>query len=1080
MIASANEKQIMRASAGTGKTFQLSNRFLGLLTSDVECPTILATTFTRKAAGEILDRIIFRLAEAAIDSDAASELAKFVGDATVDSEKCKSILTEVMQELHRVQIGTLDSYFSRLARSFSLELGFPADWRIINESNFEQMMLRDEAIEAVLNEGKAKELVHLLTKGDATRGVSSLIRRAVNSLYSLFLDSPKEAWYRVQRPKMLNEEQIYDLLSQLEAVEYPTPGMKKKVDVDIEKFALEKYTDFIKAGLANKVRKGESIFNRKEIPAEAIAIYKELLAHARNVQLKIIADQTEANYKVLELYHDAFQRLKAERRTVQYDDITRGLGDLVEKINLKYVGFRMDRRVNHLLLDEFQDTSPQQWRVIRPFAKRVCSHEATEEFSSAVEPHRLEDARSFFCVGDIKQAIYRWRGGEAGIFDRVAEEFSAVEEATPLVKSYRSSQIVIDTVNQLFKNMSSHPGLENYQPFVESWCDRFLEHSTAKDKLAGYATVESAESAEMTFDYAADKVLTLTEQAPDKTIGVLVRKNDAVRKMIYTLGKKGIVASEEGGNPLTDSAAVQVVISVLRLADHPGDKISWFHALHSPLANLLSLVDEDGKPLRYDAGHIAEVAFAIRKQLLTKGYGKVMQEWAAELKPACNRRETDRVNQLLDLAFNVEKQTTLRPTDFVKLIESQRVSDPSASKVRVMNIHQAKGLEFDAVILPELSQYLITMTPTCVYKRESPGKPIETVCRYVNAYNQSLLPDNLRGLFDHYQEQEIQDQLCLLYVAMTRARQALHIILEPKVNERSFPKTVAGLVRAGLTDHSPVEPCEMLYEAGDPRWFEKQGDEPEKDDNDDAGENAGQKSEEYIKSYPAMAWNKPIRLADSAPTVRRGLETLSPSKVEGGKQINVMDILESKSNIAAMQRGELIHRFFKELQWLEISKPNFATLQEIAKDFLDLQVDLTQVVDDFHMMLKRDALLSLLSENDQIETTSLTYDVGEDLKTQVLNERRFAIRIDNNILQGSIDRLVLFSNSENEIVAADIVDFKTDHIDQWNLFSVRDKIEYYRPQLNAYKQAVSKLYGIPDHRITTKLVFCRYGQVEHV
>ncbi|MCH5375566.1 MAG: UvrD-helicase domain-containing protein, partial [Planctomycetes bacterium] len=174
---------LIRASAGTGKTFQLSNRFLALLRHGVGCDHILATTFTRKAAGEILDRIILRLAEATQNEGKLAELRSFTGDDRFDRNDCLMLLQSVMRHLHRLRVGTLDSFFAQVARSFSLELGLSPGWTIIDD--LLDARLRRDAIHAVLSAGDTGELrtlIQLLTKGEASRGVSQLIRDTVDEL----------------------------------------------------------------------------------------------------------------------------------------------------------------------------------------------------------------------------------------------------------------------------------------------------------------------------------------------------------------------------------------------------------------------------------------------------------------------------------------------------------------------------------------------------------------------------------------------------------------------------------------------------------------------------------------------------------------------------------------------------------------------------------------------------------------------------------------------------------------------------------------------------------------------------------
>ena len=168
---------VIRASAGTGKTYQLAVRFIGLLAAGARPDEILATTFTRKAAGEILDRVLYWLAQAAADDVEREKLARAIGSKSLSREKCRELLIAMVRRLHALRMGTLDSYFLQVAVSFGQELGLSPGWSICDE--LIDAVLRDEAIELVLARGRLSDLstlVHSLTKGAAARSVARLVR----------------------------------------------------------------------------------------------------------------------------------------------------------------------------------------------------------------------------------------------------------------------------------------------------------------------------------------------------------------------------------------------------------------------------------------------------------------------------------------------------------------------------------------------------------------------------------------------------------------------------------------------------------------------------------------------------------------------------------------------------------------------------------------------------------------------------------------------------------------------------------------------------------------------------------------
>ena len=191
---------VIRASAGSGKTHQLTNRYLKLLATGVEPDAILATTFTRKAAGEIIERVLHRLAKAAGDPTAAKELATQLEltPNSSDAEYFAKLLRAMLRSLHRARISTLDSFYIALAGSFSFELGMPAGWSICEDQDDE--LLRREALERILDQHPQdiERLFPLLSKGENKRSVHRELQDVIARHHEIFLGSELAAWNRLQ------------------------------------------------------------------------------------------------------------------------------------------------------------------------------------------------------------------------------------------------------------------------------------------------------------------------------------------------------------------------------------------------------------------------------------------------------------------------------------------------------------------------------------------------------------------------------------------------------------------------------------------------------------------------------------------------------------------------------------------------------------------------------------------------------------------------------------------------------------------------------------------------------------------
>ncbi len=1047
---------LIRASAGTGKTFQLSNRYISLLNSGAPAEEILATTFTRKAAGEILDRVVIRLAEAAVDEVKLKELASHIAAPPINRARCLELLAQLTRNLHRLRICTLDSFFSQLAGSLSLELGLPPGWKIVEEIHDAQ--LRNESIEAILQSGSTREvsrLMNLLTKGEAERSVSSLIRETVKHLYDLYVETEADAWRRFPEPKFLTNEKLLETTEQLHTVEIPEDKRWQRArENDWRAAMLNDWELFISKGLAAKVMEGKTAFGSKPISTDLISIYQRLLGHARAQIIDALAKQTAGTHELLEKFDKVYQSGKHEMRVLRFEDITRFLSRLATHDHGQHQ-YRLDAPLSHLLLDEFQDTSLAQWLVLRPFAERVTKRSGQQSF------FWLGGQSSFFCVGDVKQAIYGWRGGRSEIFNALEAQLDDLQHET-LNESRRSAQPIIDTVNRVFTNLTDHPNLETLEHGVGQWCKKFERHTTAMHDLHGYAELITAprgsadeRQIDATLRYTAEKIDELVQECPGRSVGVLCRRNTVVAQVIYELRRRGVPASEEGGNPLTDSAAVQVMISLLKLADHPHDRAARFHLARSPLGPLLDFAyhadDQAAEKLSREA----------RRSLMADGYGPTIHRWAEMLAASCNRRDRNRLQQMVELAFEFQSIATLRSRDFVRYVEGQRVSDPTTADVRVMTVHQAKGLQFDAVVLPDLDAELLGQNGRCVVGQPDPTQPVDQVCLYRSVQVQALLPDDLQQLFHGTTEDAVSEAMCVLYVALTRAKHALHMIVSPsRANERTLHKTFAGLLRAALTGQEKLEPGTTAFQVGDPNW-------PSFD--------PAQRPRSAVKTEaPAM------KLAQSLDRRESGLQFTSPSGLEGGQRLRVADILRL-DNTTALTRGTLIHAWFECLEWLDDGTVDEAVLRQVASRIDTTGLNVGQLLKRFCKMLEADEIASCLSRafyispHDPPNGILLPAELEPGkLNLQVYNEGRFVVRDGDQILNGTIDRLVLMYDGDQP-VAADVVDFKTDAVDVANVEQFAETVEYYRPQIDAYCRAVSKQFHLPMNRISARLLFVSPG-----
>ncbi|HWB08112.1 MAG TPA: UvrD-helicase domain-containing protein [Pirellulales bacterium] len=1077
---------LIRASAGTGKTFQLSNRYLGLALAGVAPDEILATTFTRKAAAEILERVLIRLAEAADDPREAARLGGFLGRELTNDEAAH-VLEAFVHHLHRLHISTLDSFFAQIARSFDLELGLPPGWRIVEESVDGQ--LKNEAIQAVLAERDPQEgdlphepapftltLLHLLTKGEATRTVGQQLRSLVNGLHGLYLETAPEAWDRLPRPPRLTDDKLALAIEALESA--VLPGDKRFAsarDKDLAAARAGKWDDFIDGGIAGQVVSGEATYYGKQIDNGLAEIYRPLVRHAKGVLVSQLADQTHATWQFLEKFDAHYRRLKLAKRALRFDDVTRALARSGLSERPTRLAFRLDAQIDHVLLDEFQDTSLTQWSVLRPLVRAVIARgDAAEADQSASRPGNRTG--SFFCVGDVKQAIYGWRGGVAELFDALGADWPDLRQPT-LTESRRSATPIIETVNRVFDGLAANPAMKKSAAAAAAWRRGFEMHTTAQRQLAGYARMVTAPLAgddqeTVTLRFAAGQIERLVAEAPGRSVGVLVRDNDAVATLIDQLRRAKVSSSEEGGNPLTDSPAVMVVLSLLTLADHPGDKAARFHVASSPLGAALGYADHQDDL----ASH--RLSLEVRRQLLAQGYGPTIYPWARVLAEACDARDASRLLQLVELAYRFEAEAGLRTRDFVSFVEHERVEAPSPADVRVMTIHQAKGLQFDIVVLPQLEVRLSGQNPPVVVGRPEATAPASLVCRYANESLRRMLPDEVRQAFERSAAQTIRESLCVLYVALTRAVHALHLIVAPsKESENQTPGLVSGVLRAALTDGQPLSPETVVYEHGDRLWFR-------------------QDLKTGPKTSPAahleQAWPKKssFRVALAPATKRRRvLERESPSELAHRAQVDLALRMGLESS-RAVNRGTAFHAWFEQIEWLDDGGPEPGELRSVGLRTGATEREVEEWLRQFRAKLENPRLRAALSRAAYQSARDAPWASRPEISAElggappmleVFRERPFAVRLRDTLLSGTFDRLLLIrSSATRRLVAAEVLDYKTDAVAAGDPQAVGNIVDRYRPQLSAYREAVCRMFGLPNKRVMTRLAVIEAGEVLEV
>ena len=1124
--------RVIRASAGSGKTFQLTGHYIRLLRAGHEPSRILATTFTRKAAGEILGTILTRLVEACRDSDQRQALAYHTGGGSLSEGDCRALLRQLVQAMHRLAISTIDGFFYRIASGFRFELDLPFNPRLLDSGSPAARALRSEAISAMLADSDLNELLYLLRRlhHDTTaRSVTSALDQIVQNLHETYRQAPhREQWDQLSPPTPLDESALASALVDLEAAQDALPVTKqgkpnqsfaKALAKNLNAARLRDWETFLANGLAPKLAAGETDFSSQPIPQPLAEAYSPLIEHARAQLLEQVRQKNLARYDLLRRFDAHYQALRRQHNVMLFSDLTdalaRGMPHL-EPGQLADIYFRLDSTVTHLLLDEFQDTSLDQWAVLQPFAEEIAAHG---------EPDLAEGARSFFCVGDTKQAIYGWRGGCSALLDQLDEQLQLPETAfESLNQSFRSSPPVLKAVNAVFETIDQNTVLtagtthEADGEAARAFAARFTAHEPAPhlasapgrvqletspypasgttEPTQGDEAVEDDEAegneAPLTYHEAhvAERVCDIHRASPEATIGVLVSTNKMAGRLIHELRQRSIngkplPVSGEGGAPLTDCPAVNVILSAMTLADHPGPdrgcSAAAFHVANSPLGKVIGLNTTQPR-------EVQRASQTIRSALLAEGYANLVSRWIAALAPYCDAHNLARLEQLIALAEAYEPEQTLRPGRFVQQVENTPVEQAQPAPIRVMTVHRSKGLQFDTVVLAELDRTLGDDFELLVQREGEVGE-VQAVHPCPNKQVREL-SDVLTQAHHERRRQRRYEDLCGLYVALTRAKRQLYMMIRPPAYT---PKGALSKPRLSLAEilRESLSSVARDQERGNETLFAARQDAAGADQRKpSAPEVATSDSEtdaegatEPARFDGAAVSPSPLRVSLAPPSAqpRRAWLTVSPSSVGQSETVSPAELLTLGGG-EARQRGLVIHRWFEQVGFVDDPDgwPNRDRLVRAAREVMP-EIDeqtLNAWLEAFEAMLQAPAIHSAMSRPG-----------SEDV---LWREHSFAVRDRGRLLQGRFDRVVLHRRRHKDeasptantteagqplaspVDAATLMDFKTDRVpDEQTLQAATER---YTSQLKAYRRALSSMLRLDEKAITPTLVFVEPGR----
>jgi ATP-dependent helicase/nuclease subunit A len=1014
------------ASAGSGKTKLLTDRLLRLMLDGADPRRIQCLTFTRAAAAEMRLRLQQRLGEWMTRDDAALEQSLAELGSPADEallRRARSLFAMVLDLPGGIRIGTIHAFCQSLLRRFPLEAGISPHFRLTEEG--EARLLLEEAREEVLAEAAAGSLAHvaevqraegfgnLVAQLDAQRDrtgwlISLLPAQRRNALRrALGVTAPDEAALLLDAAAWPGEAEIRRAVQLILA--HGSAAAKERAAAMAGWLAatpeerVKRWTWWQDALLTReeKAREG-SAFAAKPLRERHPEVVQAIEAEQERVLA--VLDQcravrlVEASSALLDLASLVLQRFAARKREgglLDYADMIGHTAMLLRDPGAAWVLYKLDGGLDHLLLDEVQDTSPEQWRI---------AHVLTEEFFAGLGREvEGERPRTFFAVGDRKQSIYSFQGADPDEFDRSHEAMrdrvegvGEVWRDVQLDMSFRSTKPVLDLVDAVFADPAAAHGvappgtLRHYANRsgdagrVELWPlqprpqrrEREAWDVAERNEEQPSAPVALASELARWIKAQLDEGVRLPSQGrPLEARDVLVlvqRRGDFAPALVRALKIAGVPVAGLDRLALREQLAVQDLLALCDALLLPGDDLQLACALTSPLGNLSdeSLMDlalgrrrslwealRERAPERRawaEALHFldtlhARVDFATPHALLSEALGPLGGR--ARLLRRLGQEAAEPIDELLTAALAYASAHPPSLQGFVHWMrasseEVRREPEEPGGLVRVMTAHGAKGLEARLVILPDTTGERPRNDPFVWLQAPGGGTVPVWVPRV------AMRSERVRRAQEREADEDRAERNRLLYVALTRAQDRL-VICGWEPAKAPGPESWYAMVRRGFEQlGAEAEPFAAL--AG--RW---------------AGERLVVESEQRGaplvppraaapgEEAPLPGWAgrapdwRPTPLA-SEPLPPRPLAPSRPDWVELGAMPRTVSPLASKPGVDPFLRGRLIHTLLQYLpdlpreEWREAARayagrPGFglgrAEVRRIAEEALSVMMD---------------------------------------------------------------------------------------------------------------------------------------------
>jgi ATP-dependent helicase/nuclease subunit A len=1074
------------ANAGSGKTRVLTDRVARLLLQNVPPQKILCLTYTKAAASNMQNQLFDRLGKWAMLGD--SELRKQLADLGLDAGEldagflshARTLFASALETPGGLKIQTIHSFCAALLRRFPLEAGVSPQFQEIDDRSGKKLRadILDtlaEGANPVAFDGMARYL-----SGDDPDKLASEIARNRDAFLpfvseaeiwdgfdlsadfseadapALALDGSEAALFKTCLPVLHTfTSTMQTLATKLGGLNLTKPDqndLDTLFDVFLFKSGDNIHTPKYKSAITKKAAEALG-----DLMPDMVALMDRVSAAKASLLTLAAARKTLALHRFAQVFLPEYDRAKQVHGWLDFDDlILKARGLLTESSMAQWVLFKLDGGIDHILVDEAQDTSPEQWAVIARLAEEFLAGQGAREIN-----------RTLFVVGDEKQSIYSFQGADPAAFARMRDHFKArLAEAErhlnqrELLFSFRSSTAILRLVDMVVKNdmganltsevshrafHASLPGRVDLWPFLEKEeaAKRPVWHEPLDMPLPDDPAIRLAAQVADAIKAVLDEKQTIPTTkgtrliAPGDFLILVQRRSDVFHEIIRTLKDRGLPVAGADRLKIGGELAVRDLTALLSFMTTPEDDLSLAAALRSPLfglteQDLFRLAHGRNGSLWQELRHQKDVypqvfddlnallkqadflrPYELLERILTGHQGR--EQLIARL----GHEAEDGIDALLTQALQYEQMEPPSLTGFLGWMATdesdiKRQMDTQSGEIRVMTVHGAKGLESPIVILPDTAKRMPPQSGE-ILRLENGQAAWRT--------NRDESPPAMKDALEARKQFQEQERMRLLYVAMTRAENWLIVCgsgTKGEAGESWYTHVEAGLEQTGAQD--------ALFQGQTIQRFEPLGWQ-------------GTPMVDAAKTArPVVVLPDWARLP--APKAADKPSRLNPSDLGGAKVVDGgADGLDEQ---AALSRGRQIHALLEHLAGSDPTDwPRLAPL--ILRAGAD-PADAAQT----------SALLAEVSQILSSPELAMIFAPGTLAEVKVTADLK-GLKMD-----GVIDRLVV---SDTRVLA---VDFKSNAVVPMTPDLVPDGL---LRQMGAYAMALAQIY--PGHQIETAILWTK-------